>query len=41
MSIFDPDSYLDYDTVNEWFIRALKPGVRPVAGVGDDQVFDF
>ncbi len=31
MSIYEPSDYLQYSTVNEWFARPLKPGVRPIA----------
>jgi len=35
------ESYKDYNTVNDWFIRQLKPGVRPTAAPYDDNVFIF
>jgi len=40
MSIYFPSSYKDYDTVNTWFYRNLRPNednvmaVRPIYGVG-------
>lgn len=30
MSIYVPSDYRQYNTVNEWFIRSLKMGVRPI-----------
>lgn len=38
MSIYERDSYAQYDSVNDWFIRALRPDVRPLAAPGDDSV---
>jgi phosphatidylserine decarboxylase precursor len=32
MSEFVPSEWYDYDSVNSWFIRSLRPGVRPIAG---------
>lgn len=31
MSIYDPSDYREYFTVNDWFIRRLRTGARPVA----------
>ena len=36
MSQFVPSDYANFSTVNEWFIRKVRPEYRPVAqGVGD------
>jgi phosphatidylserine decarboxylase len=39
MSIFLNKTYSEYSSVNEWFIRRLAPGVRPVAFANDADVF--
>uniref|UniRef100_A0A6A7GAN4 Phosphatidylserine decarboxylase subunit beta n=1 Tax=Hirondellea gigas TaxID=1518452 RepID=A0A6A7GAN4_9CRUS len=39
MSIFQKPSYTQYDTVNDWFIRQLRPGVRPTPFTDDPKVF--
>lgn len=35
MSIYEPSDYRQYLSVNDWFVRRLKPGVRPIAEGAD------
>ena len=37
MSQYDPEDYRQYATVNDWFVRAIKPAARPMAP-GDDVI---
>ena len=30
MSVFEPSDYSQYNTINEWFTRPFKPGIRPL-----------
>jgi len=36
MTEFDPSDWRAYDTVNDFFIRNLRPGARPIAYPNDD-----
>jgi len=38
MSTFDPSNWQDYDSVNDFFIRKLANGSRPIASPNDDSV---
>jgi phosphatidylserine decarboxylase len=38
MTQFAPSDWTAYPSVNAFFIRALQPGARPLASVGDDSV---
>lgn len=34
MTLFDPTDYREYDSVNEWFIRRIRPELRPISPDG-------
>jgi len=38
MTLFSKPSYTQYNSVNEWFFRQLRAGVRPVAYPSDDTI---
>jgi len=38
MNLFEPSDYTQYNTVNEWFTRHLKPGQRVLAAPTDETV---
>jgi phosphatidylserine decarboxylase precursor len=38
MTLYAKPSYLDYQTVNQWFSRSLAPGKRTVSGIADDSI---
>jgi phosphatidylserine decarboxylase len=35
MALFTPDHYNAYTSVNDWFIRDIKPNYRPIATGSD------
>jgi len=39
MSNYVPSDYMAYDTVNEFFVRPLRPGSRPISSPMDERVF--
>ena len=38
MTQFAPASYAEYATINDWFIRELRPGARPIEAPSDEGV---
>eukprot|EP01006_Ploeotia_vitrea_P041357 TRINITY_DN66504_c4_g6_i1.p1 TRINITY_DN66504_c4_g6~~TRINITY_DN66504_c4_g6_i1.p1 ORF type:complete len:726 (+),score=388.64 TRINITY_DN66504_c4_g6_i1:76-2253(+) len=38
MSLYDPSDWRDYDSVNAWFIRSIRPEFRPIADKGNERV---
>lgn len=38
MTEFIIQDYNDFPTVNDWFIRKIRPEVRPIAGPGDNDI---